>query len=234
MSGVKTVHLTSLSSQGCWLLDYCVSATSANINGIATSESIFVFPPSRLPPSLLFVIRAAWLQEAKGLSGCHKAGLHHLFILMIERRDAFEEPYHNGRLTSDDTSCCTTRFLSWGNGVSWIVIADSLSDLCYNWYKTQIASETVLPRLKPLSVHTSIIWQRRAFSLRVGLLTKAVKSSGRPGWHCTLNVFQLECLMKYSVKNISLNNKMFDTVTALLQGSEVWAWRCFNNSVWHH
>lgn len=89
-----------------------------------------------------------------------------------EARCLWRAPYHNGRLTSDDTSCCTTRFLSWGIGVSWIVIADSLSDLCYNWNKTRIASKTVLPRLKPLSVHTSIIWQPCQF----GLLTKAVKT----------------------------------------------------------
>ena len=110
-----------------------------------------------------------------------------------EARCLWRAPYHNGRLTSDDTSCCTTRFLSWGIGVSWIVIADSLSDLCYNWNKTRLASKTVLPRLKPLSVHTSIIWQRRQFSLRVGLLTKAVKGSVPPS---ALNVLRSACLIK--------------------------------------
>lgn len=106
-----------------------------------------------------------------------------LSSLYTNDRDArclWRAPYHNGRLTSDDTSCATTRFLSWGIGVSWMVITDSLSDLCYNWNKTRIASKTVLPRLKPLPVHRSIIWRRRQFSLRVGLLTKAVKAQFHP------------------------------------------------------
>lgn len=125
-----------------------------------------------------------------------------------EARCLWRVPYHNGRLTSDDISCCTTRFLSWGIGVSWSVIADSLSDLSYNWNKTRIASKTVLPWLKPLSVHTSIIWQRRQFSLRVGLLTKAVKSSVPPGRRRTLNAFRSACVIKWRVKNVCPNNKM--------------------------
>ncbi len=69
-------------------------------------------------------------------------------------------PHHNGRLTLDDISCCTTRFLSWGIIRQLVCYhAGSLCDPCYNWNKTQIASKTVLPRLKPLSIHTTIIWQ---------------------------------------------------------------------------
>lgn len=156
--------------------------TPATITGNTTRESSFVFPPSWFPPSLLFVIRAAWLQGSQRTVRMSQSRLlSSLYTNDREARCLWSAPYHNGRLTSDDTSCATTRFLSWGIGVSWMVIADSLSDLCYNWNKTRIASKTVLPGLKPLSVHRSIIRRRRRqFSLRVGLLTKAVKAQFHP------------------------------------------------------
>lgn len=171
--------------------------TSANINGSTTFESIFVFPPSWLPPSLPFVIRAAWLREAKGAVRMSRSSLlSPLYTNDRAARCLWRAPYHNGRLTSDGTGCCSTRFLSWGNGVSWIVITDSLSDLGYNWNKTRRASKTVLPRLKPLSVHTSGVRRRRRFSPSVGLLTEAVKSSVPPGWYGTLHAFRSACPIK--------------------------------------
>lgn len=69
--------------------------------------------------------------------------------------------HHKGRLTLDDIRCCITHFLPWGISCQLVCYhTGSVCDPCYNWNKTQIASKTVLPRLKPFSNHT-IIWHWR-------------------------------------------------------------------------
>lgn len=61
--------------------------------------------------------------------------------------------HHNGRLTLDDISCRVARLLSCGIGCQMVCYhTGSLCDPCYNWNKSQIAPETVFPRLKPLLV----------------------------------------------------------------------------------
>ena len=121
-----------------------------------------------LPPSTLFIVKGRAM-EPRGCQRVMNEHFHLLFKRMIERGrgtiagcvSLWRVPHHNGRLTSDDISRCTTRFLSWGISCQLVCYhAGSLCDPCYNWNKMQIASKTALPGLKPLSIHTTVTRRR--------------------------------------------------------------------------
>lgn len=144
LSGVKIVQLTSPLISGLLVRLPCSCAISQH----PWKHIIWVHP--------LQLFTTAFCDQGSMTAGCQRAvGMSWstlLSPLYTNDRDArclWRAPYHSGRLTSDDISRCTARFLSWGIGVSWFVIADSLSDLCCNWNKTRMASKTALPGLKP-------------------------------------------------------------------------------------